>query len=244
MCFFTPKVQWLLRAQGYFFIFRARILTEFIKLIRSWFLLQDMYVNLWSDLPRVAHSQDQPSPSPSPWTGKVLCPWLCPHWLILPVPKTVRNRWNLNWNFHLKESSEEVLSYSELLRHCYFGLQRVNALLVDTSSAACHTSWQKWTHMMCFVSHDVPHFWSLTGCHGNIWINPIKKKITPFYSHSVHQMCKLTMAFGCQLGFHVLSCPQQCGFPQGHILGSLRALRPVVLSGRLKSRDGWLWSWE
>lgn len=82
------------------------------------------------------------------------------------VPKTVRNSWNSNENFHLKESSEEVLGW----QYRYFGWQWVNLLFVNTSSATCHKLEEMDSHnVLYFTWHP-----TLPGFHGNIWIIPIK----------------------------------------------------------------------
>lgn len=127
------------------------------------------------------------------------CLSLFPDWL---TPKDSKKQVKFKLEFSLEII--QLLRYSEQLGHCYFGLQWVKPVLVDPSSVACHTNWQKWACTMSFLSHDLPHFYSLTGFHGSIWIIQLKKNLLLFYSHSVLQMCKHIMGFGCQPGFHFL----------------------------------------
>lgn len=130
-------------------------------------------MNLWSDPPWVSPSQDQPCLS-SPLSGNVtfalslvVTSPTSPHLL----PKTVRNSWNLNWNFHLKESSKGYQVILSCLVIAILGYSDWTLYLLILVVLLA-TSWKKWVPTMCFFFTRHP---TLPGFHGNIWKNPIKK---------------------------------------------------------------------
>lgn len=156
--FFPPKVHWLLSFSS--FIFPEYILTEFIKyqqeLSSAAGSIRGLVVS-----PILGCSLAGPPllniTSSSKWPG-CLCSVLGSIYsLTSPIcPKDSRKEITFKSKFSLEDSSKEVLSYSELLSHCCFGLLWVSP--ANASSVSCHTSRQKWTHTMCFVSHGIPHF--------------------------------------------------------------------------------------
>lgn len=216
MCFLPPKFTGFLGHRFIFSSFQSRFWRNSSYPIRSWVQLQYMRVNLWSDSSRVAPLQDQPCSPLSSLSvrSSLLCLRLFPYQV---TPKDSKKKVKFKLEFSLERI--QLLSYSEQLGHCYFGLRWVKPVLVDPSSVACHTSWQKWAHTMSFFSHEFPHFYSLTGFHGSIWIIQLRKKkiysfLLPLCSPDVQTYPGLWLPAGLPFFFYWLTLRK---------VGSLRA---------------------